>query len=449
MELRTFKVFRALFVAFLCCSESYGGIPVWTFTPSESYPPTVSVAANGIATIIYTVTNQSQKAHRLEMTPIAGITPSVSGCASSCSSSTNTLCLPTRGSSCTLTLTVNGRDLGGDVTTGPELCEAGSTLQCYTPQNPLDIRLTSALDANLTITPATLALSVPGLTPATGGLVTTGTARVFTVHNTGPGTAMGITCPPLASPSISSIQCTGCASIQNGGTCTITVTPSSTASASVGNSTPQPVILSIQGTNTNQLNPTVNVLTYGSFYQAGWLFSIIETANTLQSIGGTVAAESDNVAPSPGTEYSAGGANTNFHMYSGTDGVSNTSEMVREYGSSSNYSAGYCHNYNGGSYIDWYLPAICQMGFGGTDTNFDCGVTPGSIPNMQYNLLVTNTTQSFNFVNNGIYWSSTASEDNAPGHAWFQQFAVGGGDGFQSYYAVYLAFGVRCVRAIT
>lgn len=157
---RKLIAFTLSFGVFFWGCQSYAGTPVWTFTPSQSYPPTVSVATNGTATIIYTVTNQSLKSHTLVMTPIPGITPTVSGCATSCPSSTNTLCLPTKGSSCTLTLTVNASQLQGNVTSGPELCQQGSRLQCYTPQNPLDITLTSVQQANLTVTPATLVLSV-------------------------------------------------------------------------------------------------------------------------------------------------------------------------------------------------------------------------------------------------------------------------------------------------
>jgi hypothetical protein len=135
-------------------------------------------------------------------------------------------------------------------------------------------------------------------------------------------------------------------------------------------------------------------------------------------------------------------------MYSGTNGSANTGAMVTQYGAGA-YSATVCTSYSGGGYTNWYLPAICQMGFGGSDFNFDCGASPGQIPNMQYNLLVANTTQNFNFVDNGIYWSSTASEVFAPSYAWYQQFAVGGVDGTQNFTGVSNTFGVRCVRDIT
>ncbi len=308
--------------------------------------------------------------------------------------------------------------------------------------------VTLTTETTLTVTPSTLALSVTGLSNlASGGSSASGTPRVFTVQNTGMATATGVTCPTSTSPSITSITCVGCGTILSNGTCTVTIQPSAMPSAAVADASPTPITLTIQGNNTNMLNPTVNILTYGSFYEAGWLFSIIETTNTSQSIGGTVAAESDNVSQNT-TEYSPSGDNTTFAMYSGTNGLSNTQAMVAQYGAGT-YSATVCTGSSGGGYTDWYLPAICQMGFGGSDTNFNCGASPGSIPNIQYNLLETNTTQSFNFVNSGNYWSSTASENSAPVVAWFQRFAVGRGAGVQGGGFVNYPFGVRCVRAIT
>lgn len=69
MQLRKLIALTLRFGFFVWASQSYAGSPVWTFTPSQSYPPTVSVAANGTATIIYMVTNQSLKPHTLVMTP--------------------------------------------------------------------------------------------------------------------------------------------------------------------------------------------------------------------------------------------------------------------------------------------------------------------------------------------------------------------------------------------
>lgn len=107
-------------------------IPVWTFTPVSGYPSSVSVNPSGMATIKYTVTNQSRQPHTLQMKPIQGIAPS--GCTSPLGYY----------QSCILTLSVNGSGLRGDVLGGPILCDHGNPNQCYQPSqaNSLAIRLT-------------------------------------------------------------------------------------------------------------------------------------------------------------------------------------------------------------------------------------------------------------------------------------------------------------------
>lgn len=115
----------------------HAGSPVWTFTPLTA--TSISVPANSTATIQYQVTNQSVKSHSLVMTPITGITQATTG-AGICS---NPFTLPSRGSSCTLSLQVNGSQLTHSITDGPIVCEQGSTLQCYkpSPSNVLNINV--------------------------------------------------------------------------------------------------------------------------------------------------------------------------------------------------------------------------------------------------------------------------------------------------------------------
>lgn len=303
-------------------------------------------------------------------------------------------------------------------------------------------------NATLSVTPSSLTLSVTGLTTTTGN--NSGTPRFFTIQNTGPFPASNVICPQSTSPSITSITCLGCNTILAGSSCTVTITPSATPSAEPGDTSPIPITLTVSGDNTNTLNPTVNVLTYGSFYQAGYLFSIIETVDTSASIGGTVAAETDAASQSS-TEYSPGGQNTESTMYSGTNGMTNTQAMETAYGSSQNYSAGYClaPNYNAGGFTDWHLPSACQMGYGSSDASFDCSTmsSPDYIPNMQVNLLEANPSQTFNFALPGDYWSSTASEYLSPAYALLQHFASG--SSIQDTLPVNVALGARCVRDIT
>jgi hypothetical protein len=129
-------------VTFFMLTVTQAASPVWTFTPLTA--TTITVPANGTATISYTVTNQSTKPHTLVMTPIAGISPS-----GTCSAPLG----PKK--SCTLTLKITANALHGNVVGGPVLCQRPSKLQCYQPSqaNSLNITLNSA--KYFTITPST------------------------------------------------------------------------------------------------------------------------------------------------------------------------------------------------------------------------------------------------------------------------------------------------------
>lgn len=142
------KVFFVFLLLTMFSPLASADTPVWTFTPDPSFPNTVTLDINSTALVKYTVTSQSGKPHTLAMKPKKGIVPTVSGCSSSCPSSSDTLCLPTRGSTCLLTLTLNGRQLQGtELVGGPWLCQTlpWGTLssQCYGPslQDSLAINL--------------------------------------------------------------------------------------------------------------------------------------------------------------------------------------------------------------------------------------------------------------------------------------------------------------------
>jgi hypothetical protein len=318
--------------------------------------------------------------------------------------------------------------------------------------------VTITLGGGIVPTPATTLTATPSLTLSITGLTTTtgtnsGTARQITITNTGsnPATNVNFVISP-ALPSGATITPANCGTMAAGATCVLTVTPGSAPTNAVASSSPTPSVVGTAGDNTNTVATNVNILTYGSLYEAGWLYSIIETAGTSPSIGGSVAAQTDSVIPSIGTEYSPGGAAT-VAATSGTNGKTNTTTMSASYGTAANYSAGNCipPNYSFGGFTDWYLPSDCQLGFGGSDTNFNCtnSTSADYIPNVQANLLTANATQNFNFVNGGFYWSSTASVSGAPSTAWFQQIAQGGGSGTQTNSAVTISAGVRCVRDVT
>jgi len=299
----------------------HAGSPVWTLTPLTA--TSISVPANGTATIQYQVTNQSAKSHSLVMTPITGITQTTTG-AGICS---NPFTLPSRGSSCTLSLQVNGSQLIHSITDGPIVCEQGSTLQCYkpSPSNVLNISATCVSnDTTLTASVSTLGLSVnnTGLNTAL-----TGTPRLITITNSGSNSATSVTYSPSpALPSGTTISPSSCGTIAASGTCVLTITPGSTASATAGNTSPTPITLSISGTNTNTLTPTVNILTYGSVYQGGYIYAVDDTTPDTGSIGGTVVTQTDQAPRYPdGVLWSSNGANSTSVSYDSIPGIAETS----------------------------------------------------------------------------------------------------------------------------
>jgi len=93
---------------------------VWTFTPLTRTSGTIPLNIN--FDVKYTVTNNSKKVHTLVMHPIAGV--SASGCDAPLAYK----------QSCTLTLSINGSQVGSGVFYGPILCEKTTQLlECYQP----------------------------------------------------------------------------------------------------------------------------------------------------------------------------------------------------------------------------------------------------------------------------------------------------------------------------
>ena len=379
---------------------SYAGAPVWTFTPLTA--TSISVPANGTATIQYQITNQSAKSHSLVMTPITGITQTTAG-SGICS---NPFTLPSK-SSCTLSLQVNGSQLAHSITDGPIVCEQGSTLQCYkpSPSNILNINvgtneytiggMVSGLSGSVVLqnngadndtvssdgaftfstaiaegspyavtvstqptgqtctvtngsgtvgsanvtnvgvtcvsndTTLTVSVSTIGLSVNDTGLnaALTGTPRLITITNTGSSAATSVSYSASpALPSGTTISPVSCGTIAASDACVLTITPGSTASATAGNTSPTPITLSISGTNTNTLTPMVNVLTYGSVYQGGYIYAVDDTTPNTGSIGGTVVTQIDQAPRYPdGVVWSSNGTDSTSVSNDSIPGIAETS----------------------------------------------------------------------------------------------------------------------------
>lgn len=104
------------------------------------------------------------------------------------------------------------------------------------------------------------------------------------------------------------------------------------------------------------------------------------------------------------------------------------------------YAAGLCKQ-TIASYSDWYLPAICEMGYG----SGSCGTsgTP-TLQNIQSSLIDSSGLSA----PAGNYWSSTEGSLFPQFFAWHQFFASGGGSS-QNYVNKAFRLGVRCSRALT
>jgi Bacterial Ig-like domain (group 2) len=350
----------------------------------------------------------------------------------------------------------------GDVTAG----QAGATTITASlgvvASNQLALTVTPAA-TTITASVAALALSVTntGLSPAL-----TGNPRQITMTNTGAVAAINITASTSPALPIGTTLTSTCgATLVAGGSCVLTVTPGSTPSAAPGDTSPVAIVLTVQGSNTNVLNPAVYVLTYGSVYQSGFVFSVDDTTAASGSIGGKVAALVDQgtLAWTQGydsvygiDEVSTSSAaapalpNPNTSGYAAcngaADGACNQGNLNLYYagGSQASYAVEFCDPTLGG-FSDWYLPAICELGYDTAGSGSSCGTSssPG-LQNIRSNLV--DSAVPGTGLANGVYYASTEASFDPQPYAWLQYMAPGSP---QTIVAKLAAFQVRCVRALT
>lgn len=310
---------------FTLSSPLYAGRPVWTFTPLTA--TSVSVSRNSTAVVQYQVTNQSSKSHRLVMTPIPGVTQTTTG-TGICGQS---FILPSAGSSCILSLTVDGSQLTQPISDGPIVCEQGSTLQCYKP-DPKNI-LRANVDTFSTTLSASLSNLALSVADSSNHPALTGTPRVISITNTGSNPALNVSYFTSSLPSGTSILPSSCGTILPSGQCDLTITPGNTPSAAVSDTAPIPITLSVSGTNTNTLTSTITILTYGSVYQGGYVYAVNDSTPNTGSIGGKVAALTDQSSATIWSSNGAGnvGATVSFDLIPGISETSTTSSGAPTY----------------------------------------------------------------------------------------------------------------------
>ena len=297
----------------------------------------------------------------------------------------------------------------------------------------------------------------------------TGNPRMFTVTNTGGDAATSVAFTISPALPIGSFITTTCSDLAPAASCTITVTPGATPSAVAGGTNPTPVTLTVAGTNTNTLSLSVEVLTYGSVHQAGFIFAIDDTTPGTGSIGGKVAALTDQANPffSPGIIWSSNGngpsssdqANDDIPgVYEASttpadacngnrDGACNSRVTIAFYSAPnpainrSYYAAGLC-SANIGGFTDWYLPTICEFGYDAGGNAAGCGSQVSPIMQNMRTSLMDNGGNVAGFAD--YYWSSTEAS-GSPLWAFYAYMPFP----YQSYADKSNQLGVRCARAVT
>lgn len=353
----------------LMSSALHAGIPVWTY--SAPNPITVAVGDGGTETVRYIVTNQSTKAKNLILKKTPGLS------ASACR-------LATKGSTCTLTLTINGSQISEKgLHSGPVLCEQGNTNQCYQPSaaNVLNVNKNAVIQVSL----SELALSVKGLTEygiPTGSSTSSGRPRYLTITNTGTLAATNVGYTHTGLPSGTRVSPTSCGTIAPSGTCKLTITPGITPNAPAGTVNPTPITFTISGNNTNTVNSNVQILTYGSVYQGGYIFAFDDlrgcssSSDCFGSVGGKVVTTTDQAAPYPnGIIWSSNGASGSCAAFPSPcdvsfdviPGISETSSSIAGTPSYSNAEANFNTTYSNTDIFPFPLPSAFEQCDGRTD----------------------------------------------------------------------------------
>lgn len=473
---------------FVWCMFFYCTIPpLFAATPVVSINLVSSsshctISSNGACSVEYALTNNlPQTITRPIPTNRPGITnihPSTSALNGSCQDLDN---LPA-GSTCNINILVAASDLapGVIVSGGPTIPLNPFWTSQPPPREQLQVTVTDT-PAPVTLTGSNMALSVND-TGTNAAL--TGNPRNIVITNTSTENAENVVY--LLSSSLpngttigTTIGTTSCGTITaNGGTCTLTVTPGQTATSS-------PLTLNVFGDNTNLLSTQLDILAYGSIYQSGYVFAIDDTPAATSSVLGKVAALEDQAKFWPfGLVWLSNGdthcnlattyANcTDYHVFSGinenstttggdacngnSDGACNTNVIVSyadgQGVSRELYAAGLCKAEIGG-YSDWYLPAICEMGFyqpAPNTQNIDSGCgQPPALPLMQNMLSNLFDMRQGHLL--GVTWSSTqfSGSDGTDHNSWDEYFLVPNSiTNVQTHDGKEDPSGVRCVRAIT
>jgi hypothetical protein len=328
---------------------------------------------------------------------------------------------------------------------------------------------TAPADGTLIAQPQTVILAVnrPELNRAL-----TGREREVRIENTGQVVARNVKYTKIDFPDGMSVTPLTCGDIPPQATCILKITPGVWASDKSQ--------IRLKGENTDSLSIPVRVLTYGSVYQGGYVFSI---EDDVSGVKGKVLSLSDQVSPIPGVVWSSNGRSGRagdgvFDAIAGvydqsfqdcqgrTDGACNTDRIVSYYSrpvqyvpiALKYYAAGVCKAYltdeQGGTPCahqpclgGWYLPAICELDRQKAfiPESISC---PEDMQNVVENLgALIDINCAGPSCLAGTYWSSTAHYNRGyPEYsAWSEDFNSSGSSQYND--DKNNQYGVRCVRA--
>jgi hypothetical protein len=296
--------------------------------------------------------------------------------------------------------------------------------------------------------PTTPPPAPPALTSSTAALAlaVSGQPRHFVITNVGGQDALNLVATATTALPAGTSFTTDCATLAPGASCTLTVTPGAIPSATPGDLAPLPAEMGLSGSNTNTLALSIWVLDFGSVYQGGHLFDIDDSTPATAGVGGKVLALNDALPSVPFMPWGPNDSAT-FLSLSITDGAANTAAVVHQYGpppsASDAYPAWACDSSNDAGFSDWYLPAICEMGYDdGNGLDSGCGTSSSpTMPNVQLHLVDRGHAAGLPPVSQ--YWSSSA----LPATPWVQRYASGDSANYQEIYAA--GDRSRCVRALT
>jgi len=424
------------------------------------------------------------------------------------------------GQCCNDTLVLNLALIASRVT-DLQYCVDGNPLLCSRPtaQDDLSVSTFSGGDEypSTTLSASTTVVGA-SVKNTDKNAALTGKPRQFIIKNEGTEPATSVSfliynaagTRPATLPDGTSISPKACGTIEAGDTCTVTLTPGATPTPDGG------LTLEVVSDDADPVDISLNVIDYGTLFQDGYVFAVFDNSDDKPVIGGTVAQQSpqklfwplgiifssngeyDCTQSSRGdhnfmtecTAYSTFTPLSDYGIYEdsvgsddgGTDactgnkdGKCNTDVIWNFYDDPlhgsiprENYAAGNCSGVIDG-HEDWYLPAICQMGFfrSGQGEDSGCGTVENPLmQNMQQNLeTLRNSSREIN-ENIGVYWSSTLSSrtgidysflnppcyfDDACYAAWAQYFNVREGDtlNYQTNIGKENVSGVWCVRDLT